>query len=190
MASQVPLTTRPPEVIDLGDVALVRSGDVSPEAVYKAVDASREHLEPWMAWADGYDGASAREFAVIAEQGWEDDAEYVYALVDPDGQVVGAIGLHRRIGTSGLEIGYWVHADRQGRGLVTRAASALVDAAFAMEGIDHVEIHHDEANLRSAGVPRRLGFTKVARVRREPEAPGCVGVGLIWRLTREEAEAR
>lgn len=182
--TQARAATRPPEVIDLGDVALVRSSEVSPAAVYAAVDASRAHLEPWMAWAAGYTLARAREFVLLAEQGWEDDLAYDFCLVEPSGAVAGTIGMHRRIGEGGLEIGYWVRAEREGRGLVTRACKALVDAAFALPDIDRVEIRHDAANSRSAAVPGRLGFTELGRDRREPEAPACLGVEVAWRLTR------
>lgn len=188
MTPRPPLATRPPERIDLDDVALVRSSEVSPHDVYAAVDASRAHLERWMAWAPGYTPAHAREFCVIAEQGWDEDREYVYTLVEPGGEVAGTAGLHRRIGDGGFEIGYWVRADREGRGLITRASRALVQAAFAMADIDRIEIRHDVANVRSAAVPRRLGFIEVGRSEREPEAPSCVGVEVVWRLTREDYE--
>ena len=59
--------------------------------------------------------------------------------------------------------------DHRGRG-------ALTDAAFALDGIERVEIHCDEANLRSAAVPRRLGYT-LAEIRNKPPAGPPSGAG-------------
>ena len=41
-------------------------------------------------------------------------------------------------------------------------------------------IRCDERNVRSAAVPRRLGFTLEETVTRPPEAPGESGRLMIW----------
>ena len=89
-----------------------------------------------------------------------------------------------RIGPGGLEIGYWVHRAYTRRGLVTTAAAALVDQAFRLPGVNRVEIVHDELNVASGRVPRKLGFTEVERRPLEELSPGGSGIGVIWRLTR------
>ena len=68
-----------------------------------------------------------------------------------------------RIGPGGLEIGYWVHRAYTRRGLATAASAALVEQAFGLPGVDRVEIIHDELNVVSGRVPRKLGFTEVGR---------------------------
>ena len=60
-----------------------------------------------------------------------------------DGTIVGAGGLHARVGPDALEIGYWVHADWTRRGVATALAAALCDEAFSEARIATVEIHHD-----------------------------------------------
>ena len=89
----------------------------------------------------------------------------------------------RRIGPGGLEIGYWVRTDRTGRGVATEAAGLLTDAALALPDVDHVEIHHDEANAASGRVPAKLGYALVGRDEVERLNPGEVGVSLVWRIT-------
>lgn len=118
---------------------------------------------------------------------WASGDAYQYAITS-DGVVVGSCGLVRRIGPGGLEIGYWLRPADTGRGLVTAAAAALVREAFALPEVDRVEIIHDLANTRSAGVPRRLGFTEVGRraSRRLPAAPGESGIEVMWRLIRHD----
>ena len=96
----------------------------------------------------------------------------------------GGCGLHRRIAHDGLELGYWIHPHFTRRGLATGAARLLTDAALMLSGITHVEIHHDKANVASAGVPRNLGFRLLGEVPREIEAPGEIGVECRWRMDR------
>lgn len=50
--------------------------------------------------------------------------------------------------------------------------------------MDRVEIVHDELNVASGGIPRKLGFTEVERRPMELPAPEGGGVGVVWRLTR------
>src|SRR6266571_2216062 len=95
-----------------------------------------------------------------------------------DAETVGGRGLMPRTGPGGLEIGYWVDAGHLRQGLATAAAAALVEAAFALPGIDRVEIVHDDANVASSGVPRKLGFAQVERRSHPggPQTPGESGI--------------
>ena len=102
----------------------------------------------------------------------------------PARSIVGGTGLHRRRGPDTLEIGYWVHADHLGQGFATEAATALTTAAFAVPGIEHVEIHHDRANTASRGIPERLGYRMVAESPDAVTAPGEEGVDCCWRTDR------
>lgn len=116
-------------------------------------------------------------------KGWDDETDFAYGLFI-DHEVVGGCGLHRRIGEGGLEIGYWTRASHVGRGLATSAARELSEAAFRLDEITHVEIHHDKANVASGRIPAKLGFTFLREVPDEISAPGEVGISCEWRLDR------
>ena len=59
-----------------------------------------------------------------------------------------------------------------------------MEQAFRLPGVDRVEIVHDELNVASAGIPRKLGFTEVGRRPLDPPPPAGTGTGVVWRLTR------
>jgi ribosomal-protein-serine acetyltransferase len=59
-----------------------------------------------------------------------------------------------------------------------------VEQAFRLPGIDWVEIVHDELNVASGGVPRKLGFTEVGRRRLDLPSAAGTGMGVVWRLVR------
>jgi len=157
----VDVRPRPPERIDLGDVVLRHYTEADAPGLAAAAAASIDHLSPWMPWAT-QDGVTAQAMATfIAETNGRaaEGSEAVYGLFDPtDGRCRGGCGLHDRLAPGGIEIGYWLAAEATGRGLMARTVAALTDLALAMDDITWVEVHCDEANDRSAGVPRRLGY--------------------------------
>jgi RimJ/RimL family protein N-acetyltransferase len=152
-------------------------------ALVQAVAANLEHLRPWMPWIAHEPSTVDDRIALF--RGWEEarlaGQDVTYGLFF-DGEVIGGTGLHGRIGPGGLEIGYWVTAERTRQGVATEAARALTGVAFRRPGVDRIEIHHDQDNVASAGIPRALGFEMVERRAVEPTAPGESGVHWIWRL--------
>jgi ribosomal-protein-serine acetyltransferase len=182
---------RLPERIE-GDGVLLRRWLISDaEALQRAIEESAEHLRPWMPWMAGSPQPPEQRRAMLAE--WEREwlvGGDVRFGVFVDNQVAGSCGLHRRRGPGVLEIGYWIHAAFLRRGLATTVARLLTDAAFAVPGIARVEIHHDKANVASAGVPRRLGYEFVGEQADQPGAPAEVGIDYVWRMEREEWSRR
>lgn len=161
------------------------------QALNAAIADSREHLLPWMPWGGEPDQTLDQRLERFAEweREWRDGGDCVYGVFVA-GVVAGGCGLHRRLGPEGLEIGYWLHVDFTGRGVMTAAVRLLTDAAFSVPMIELIEIHHDRANSASAGIPRRLGYTLAAEVADEPQAPADTGVEWQWQLTRDEWVAR
>jgi RimJ/RimL family protein N-acetyltransferase len=152
----------PPERLELpGGQLLVRTDAARTARAMAAINASLDHLRPWMAWAqEPASEASLGTFFAASRAAWDARREFGYSIVDADDtEVLGGCGLHGRLGPHGLEIGYWVRVDQAGRGVATEAAGALTDAAFGIPGIERVRIRCEEANVASARVPEKLGYT-------------------------------
>jgi RimJ/RimL family protein N-acetyltransferase len=146
------------------------------------VNANIEHLGPWMPWAqEPVTAQSQGEWLAASTRNWVTGTDFVYGLFDA-ATILGGIGLHSRRGPGVLEIGYWLRADAQGRGLVTAGARLLAEVAASYDEVEQVVICCDEANTRSAAVPRRLGFTLAAVEEREAQAPGETGWHQVWTL--------
>jgi len=182
---------QPAETLRGGQVELRRWRVSDLEPLSRAIAESRDHLIPWMPWAADQDRERTATFLERSGREWDQGEAYGYAITTA-GMVVGSCGLMRRIGPGGLDIGYWFHPAWTGRGLATMAVATLVRQGFALPGIDRIEIHHDEANRASGAIPRRLGFTEVARhqVPGGPTAPGEVGIDVIWRAHRPVTAGR
>lgn len=152
----------PAERIELpGGRALVRGRAERASELVEAVNTSLDHLRPWMAWAaEPAAEVPMAVFLATAEELWDQRRDFLFHVVEgPQGRLIGGCGLHGRIGRHGLEIGYWIHVERIGQGIATELAGALTRAAFAIDGIDRVRIQCEDANVRSARVPEKLGYT-------------------------------
>lgn len=183
-SSAVP--TRPPHAfsLDLGDGLALRLREPHHVAEYRALlEANLEHLQRWVPIfaplrPEDADALTARSLELfVAGTGWEADlCEY--------GEVVGVIRLHSRSAPGGSsEVGYWVDAAHEGRGLVTRAMSGVLAYLFEGFGVGHVSLVTATDNERSRRVAERLGFELEAVMRRssvsvtgEPVDQVCYGL--------------
>jgi ribosomal-protein-serine acetyltransferase len=178
---------RLPEAMPSPRLMLRRWIAADAQALSAAVEENLDHLRPWMPWISSEPLSTSDRLALINqwEEEWERGGDVVIGAF-LDGVVVGSSGLHRRRGSGILEIGYWVRADHTRMGIATEISSALTTAAFTVAHIDRVEIHHDKANVASAGVPRRLGFTFVDETQDSVTSPGEVGIDCRWMITKQE----
>lgn len=172
--------------MDLGDLVVRRYVSSDAESLHESVTTSIEHLRPWMPWISGEPLGVDDRRALIDQwtTDWDERSDFTMGVFVGD-RVVGGTGLHPRSGPGSLDIGYWLHVDCIGRGIMNRVVSALVESAFKLEDIVTVAISHDEANTASRRVAERAGFRLDGRYERVPEAPAETGTTLRWVRTRE-----
>jgi RimJ/RimL family protein N-acetyltransferase len=144
----------------------------------EAVDASIEHLLPWMPWARDEPQTldEKMELARVFRGEFDLGTNFVYGIFEPDeSRVVGGSGLHPRGGEASLEVGYWIRADAIGKGLATEVAAVLTRAGFEKFGLERVDVQVDPENERSIRIPRKLGFVEEGRLRRRlpPKTEGA-----------------
>lgn len=66
------------------------------------------------------------------------------------------------------EIGYEMHPDRQGKGLMQEAMSAVIRFAFGQVGFSTLQAYTHKDNLASSGLLEKNGFT-LMKDRKDPE---------------------
>jgi RimJ/RimL family protein N-acetyltransferase len=133
-----------------------------------AITESLEHLRPWMPWAASEPESVEVKISHLRRfrANFDQDVEYVFGIFNlQETRLLGGTGLHRRVGPNALEIGYWIHKDYLNRGFATEASAALTRVAFELHRVERVEIHCATENVRSAAVPRKLGYTHEATLK-------------------------
>jgi RimJ/RimL family protein N-acetyltransferase len=179
----------PPARIELDNGAFLRQFIIDDaDALARTVSESLEHLRPWMPWAADNESADPEfqrgRLTRLAEQN-ERREEWQYGLFTADDpRILGSFGLMTRRGPGTIEIGYFLHPSAAGRGLATRAAAALTEVGRRLRGVQQVLIFCDAANVRSAAIPRRLGYTLSRTEARAVEAPAESGTTLVWEWPR------
>jgi RimJ/RimL family protein N-acetyltransferase len=163
-----------------------RAGD--GEALFAIADAERERLQRWMPWPEQH-RAPADSEAFVRERAarWALREDLAVALV-ADGGIAGGSGMHRfDWAIRAFEIGYWIRAGLEGRGIVREAAQLLTALAFETLDATRVFIRCEPANVRSAAVPRSLAFVHEGVGRRTlRRADGSLGDAEVWSLVPEE----
>lgn len=162
------------------------------EEVYNVCVANREHLRQFMPWADKVKSADdTRDFIKRGLQQFASNNGFQCGIWER-GRFVGAVGFHWIKWDAKLtEIGYWLAADAQGRGLMTKACRALIAHAFDAWKLNKVEIRCDVENARSRAVPKRLGFVEEGTLRRILQSgSGEMRDGVVYGMLAEEWRAK
>jgi RimJ/RimL family protein N-acetyltransferase len=153
----------------------------------RAVDASIDHLLPWMPWAAHEPQSVAQKVELLREFRGRFDLgqDFIYGIFDRDeSEVIGGSGLHTRLGLDAFEIGYWISARRTGAGFAAETVAALTRVAFELTDADRIEIRCDPANERSRAIPRKLGYAEEATLQRRLNYPEVRDV-VIYTLFRD-----
>lgn len=145
----------------LGDDAELRLLELRhAEAFFMLIDSNRAHLREWLPWVDGSQSPSDTAAFIRSTQHQWADLKGMSAGIWCQGRPAGVISfntfnwLHRS-----ATIGYWLAAEFQGQGLMTRATRACTDHALTELGLHRVEIRCATGNARSRAIPERLGYT-------------------------------
>lgn len=163
-------------------------GDGIP--VQEAIEESRDHLRPWMAWTDSRNTVQACEIYVRqALAKWLTQEDVTVGMWDcATDRYLGGIWLYyndRHV--PAMEIGYWIRVSAQGQGYVTEAAMLLCKLAFLTFEAQRVCIQCDAANIKSAKIARRLGFVHEATLRNHSRnTMGELNDTLVFALTRDD----
>jgi RimJ/RimL family protein N-acetyltransferase len=159
-------------------------------ALKAAVEESRDHLRPWMPWADTHQRIEETlDFCAGMKARWiRREAFSGGIFLRADGHLVGGAGLQSpNWEARGFEIGYWLRASATGHGYVREAAAALSRFAFEWLDAERVVIRCDANNARSAHVAESLGYTLEGRLRHDSRTPsGELRDTLVFALLRAE----
>lgn len=109
------------------------------EELFALTDQNRAYLREWLPWVDGVQSAEhTKQFIKSAS---EQFAQNQGLGIWHKGKLAGVIGFHKiDWANRKTSIGYWLGAEFQGRGLMTKSCRALVDYALRELKLNRVEI--------------------------------------------------
>jgi RimJ/RimL family protein N-acetyltransferase len=160
------------------------------QALYEAVAESRDHIRPWLPFADEHQSVEeSLDWIIHQEANWLLRESLPLSVWErASGRFLGGTGIHiHSWETRYFEIGYWLRASATGHGYMTEAARLMTDYLFNELGATRVEIRCDERNTPSAAIARRLGYVQEGRLRNHLPAPdGTLRTTLVFSLIPED----
>ncbi len=177
----------------LGDDAalLPRTATIS-DAYHELLAANHERLARWGWAAEPPTPDGTRSFLEESGRAWLEGTELPVAIAIPakEGwQLVGTAGLRINRYSQAGDAWYWIDAAFEGRGLVSRAMTILLDQAFGPLGLARVTVHTEAANQRSRALAARLGFTEEGLHRRAIVIRGQRRDEVVYGLLADEWRA-
>ncbi|MDP8244604.1 MAG: GNAT family protein [Candidatus Hinthialibacter antarcticus] len=135
-------------------------------ALFDLVEANREHLRVWLPWVDRQKTLEdCQNFLKSLEEHFASN-KAMHCGIWVESELAGVVGMDRiDWPNKTAEIGYWIGKGHEGKGLVTRSCQFLVEFAFMELKLNRLEIRCAPNNLRSRGIPERLGFIIEGRLK-------------------------
>jgi ribosomal-protein-serine acetyltransferase len=126
--------------------------------LHALIERNRAELCTWLQWPHEETSEQTLEFILRARAKEAEETGLQRAIV-AERRIVGMAGLPRiDWANRNAEIGYWLGAEHQGRGIMTAAVAALVEHGFERLALNRLEIRTDIENTASRAVAERLGF--------------------------------
>lgn len=136
------------------------------EILFALTDANRTHLREWLPWVDHTIEVEDTEAYIKNSMIGNGEGTLLNTLILYKGEMCGAASFNKLDEkTLTAYIGYWIAADYEGHGIMTRVVHALMKYAFEERGMEKVEIRAAEDNVKSRAVAERLNFKKEGIIR-------------------------
>jgi RimJ/RimL family protein N-acetyltransferase len=157
-----------------------------------AVNASYDHLRPWMPWAKPDQSVEESEMlARMFRANYLLSRDFVMGIWALDeSRLLGGTGFHLRNNpweNLNAEIGMWIAADAAHKGLGTEVLKALLAWGFTAWPWQRITWYCDTRNEASAKVARKAGLRQEALFRGDaPLGDGSRRDTLVFALLKEE----
>ena len=166
------------------------------EDYFALIERNKEHLHAWIA-VEAYEGSVETLRAYVKQRLLQFvNGEGYHLGIWYQGALVGILDYRLNGRSRSVELGYWLDAAMQGKGIVTQACRTMVRHAFEEHRVHKVVISCATDNPRSRAVAERLGFLQEGILRQADRLHDryvdMVFYGLLvdaWHAQAEYAEA-
>ncbi len=132
--------------------------EIHAESLFNLVNNNRVYLREWLPWVDHMQTiANFTHYILDTQKRAAERTDFGFAIII-DRNIAGRIGLHHINHQNRIaEIGYWIAAGWQGRGIVVNSCRVLINYAFAEHRLNRIEIKCAVGNHKSRAIAEKLG---------------------------------
>lgn len=149
-----------PEQIETERLFLRKHSEELAPLMFQYVDQDRERLRQFLPWVDFTKTVEDEvDFIKMTHEKWTTSEQFDYGLFrKSDNIYLGNVGIHSiSWDHQHGQFGYWILGQFEGQGYMSESVTALQKAAFNLN-FNRVEIRCSSLNMKSASVPKRLGY--------------------------------
>jgi ribosomal-protein-serine acetyltransferase len=143
------------------EIVLVLAEERHAQAMTELIKRNQKRLARWEPWAE--QPATLDSTRAYIRAALEDFLRgcQVSTIIALEGgrRFIGRCGMRINPHANSGDIGYWIDAEFEGRGITRRATQALVSSAFSELGLQRVDLRTSVENKRSRALAERLGFS-------------------------------
>lgn len=157
------------------------------EGLFDTLNRNRSHLSKFLSWVGNMQSVDDFVSYIRNCEAMYMEQQEISFVILVDGCIAGRIGLHHLdLNNRNAAIGYWLSKDFEGKGIMTRCCTGLVDYAFGQLGLQRIEIKAATGNVKSQAIPVKLGF-KQEGILRQAELVGGKFLDLVlFAVVKEE----
>ena len=161
--------------------------EIHAESLLNLVNANRSYLREWLPWVDQmHTIANFAYYISETKRRAAEKTDFGYAIII-DKNIAGRIGLHHinqqnKIG----EIGYWLADGLQGRGIITKCCTAIINHGFTQLELNRIEIKCATGNNKSRAVAEKLKFKQEGILKQAERLNGKFIDLYLYAMLKEE----
>ena len=150
------------EIVIDEEITVREPHESDAEELYTLVDRNRAHLGKWFPWVAHVTSADDTLKNIVDTREKYRTGNGLRVCIEVGGSIMGDISL-LPIDQTGrrARLGYWIAAEGEGRGIMTRCCQRILGYGFERLGLNRVVLRADKENWRSRKLAERLGFVEV-----------------------------
>lgn len=152
---------KPLQIIVDNEITLKLPKPQDAEKLFALVDQNRSYLRQYLPWVDfNVNVNDSKKFIQESRKNFKNGAGFSLLIIYK-GKIAGTIGMHYidQVNKK-TEIGYWLAKEFQGKGIMRKCCSTLIEHLFNDLSLHRIEIRCTVSNQASQRIAEILGFTK------------------------------
>ena len=157
--------------------------------IFSLVERNRELLRTWLDWVDGSKTLEDTEAFINDELQKYANHKNITCMIFYKNSLVGNVsllGMKAMYGVKRGELGYWLDAKAQGKGIIQKAVKKMIEIGFKHYALDKISLRCAVQNDRSCNVAQKLGFTHEGRLKNEIALYGVMMDVDVYAVLKDE----
>lgn len=155
--------------------------------LFEIVNQQSHYLGEWLEWVPRINEFKHAQDFIYQSIRLSSGGQQLVTFIFWNQHLIGAVSLVRiNRWHQNAELGYWIHKDWQGQGIVTRSCAGLINYVFDNLELNRLYIYSAALNKPGIAIPQKLGFKNEGVLRQAVRVRQKFVDVLVFGLLKEE----